>query len=344
MADIATDAASAPHPDAGARDRGSFTRKLRYFGGKVAGAAISLFAVIFTAFFLFRIIPNDPVRTMTKGRPMTPEQMADMRRSFGLDDPMSEQFVNYLKGVVQLDFGNSLQYSRPVTELIGDRIWPTLLLVGTSLVISAALGLKLGVNGAWNHGSTSDRINTGIALTLWSVPSFWLGLIFIVLFSSGLGLFPTSGMKSPNVTGFEAVLDTAHHMVLPTITLVAVVYAQYMLIMRSSLLDEMGNDYLTTARAKGLRDSMVRRRHGVPNAMLPTITLLFINLGFVVFGAVLVETIFSWPGLGYLFYEGLYVPDLPLVQGLFIFFSAAVILMNLLADLLYPIIDPRVRP
>jgi peptide/nickel transport system permease protein len=133
-------------------------------------------------------------------------------------------------------------------------------------------------------------------------------------------------------------------MVLPLVTLVAVVYAQYLLIMRSSLLDEMGTDYLVTARAKGLRDTVVRRKHAVPNALLPTVTLIFVNLGFVVFGAVLVETIFSWPGLGKLFYEGLTVPDLPLVQGLFILFSAAVILMNLLADLLYPVLDPRVRP
>jgi peptide/nickel transport system permease protein len=133
-------------------------------------------------------------------------------------------------------------------------------------------------------------------------------------------------------------------MVLPLVTLVAVVYAQYLMVMRSSLLDEMGSDYLVTARAKGLRDSEVKRRHAVPNALLPTMTLVFINVGFVLFGAVLVETVFSWPGLGKLFYEGLSVPDLPLVQGLFVIFSATVILMNLISDLLYPVIDPRVRP
>ncbi|MGH8827583.1 MAG: ABC transporter permease, partial [Jiangellaceae bacterium] len=236
------------------------------------------------------------------------------------------------------------QYNRPITQMIGERLWPTLLLVGTSVAISAALGLWLGINGAWNHGSVSDRVNTGVALTLWSVPSFWLGLIFIVVFASGAGWFPTTGMKTPGVTGFEEVIDIAHHMVLPVLTLVAVVYAQYLMIMRSSLLDEMGSDYLVTARAKGLRDAMVRRRHGVPNALLPTVTLIFVNLGFVVFGSILVETVFAWPGLGSLFYEGLKVPDLPLIQGLFIFFSAAVILMNLVADLLYPLLDPRVRP
>jgi peptide/nickel transport system permease protein len=271
--------------------------------------------------------------------------MDQMREEFGLDRPMGEQFVNYLTGVLKFDLGQSFQYNRPVVELIGDRLWPTILLVGTALVLSAALGFVLGAAGAWRHGSLRDRVNTGVALTLWSVPSFWLGLILIVVFSPGAGWFPTSGMrKDSGLTGIESVVDIAHHMVLPTVTLVAVFYAQYLMIMRSSLLDEMGSDYLITARAKGLRDAAVRRRHAVPNALLPSVTLIFVNLGFVVFGAVLVETIFSWPGLGQLFYEGLHVPDLPLVQGLFIVFSASVIVMNLIADLLYPFLDPRVRP
>src|SRR5690606_26460263 len=140
-----------------------------------------------------------------------------------------------------------------------------------------ALGLWLGVNAAWNHGSLSDRVNTGVALTLWSVPSFWLGLILIVAFASGTGWFPTTGMSTPGVSGLEEVFDVAHQMVLPVSTLVAVGYAQYLVIMRWSLLDEMGSDSLLAARAKGLRDAMVRRKHGVPNALLPTVTLVFVN-------------------------------------------------------------------
>ena len=194
----------------------------------------------------------------------------------------------------------------------------------------------------------SDRVNTGIALTLWSVPTFWLGLILIVVFAVGVGpvpgLFPTGGIGAPGVVGFFPVLaDRLAHLVLPCLTLVAVLYAQYLLIMRSSLLDEMGEDYLTTARAKGLRDTEVLRRHAVPNALLPAVTLVFLQLGTVVSGAVLVEAVFSWPGLGSLFYQALTVPDLPLLQGLFLFFSASVIVMNLLAELLYPRLDPRVR-
>ena len=180
------------------------------------------------------------------------------------------------------------------------------------------------------------------------MPTFWLGLILIVVFAVGWGpipgMFPTGGMTTPGVHGLLPSLgDHLKHLVLPCATLVAVVYAQYVLTMRASLLDEMGSDYLTTARAKGLRDDDVRRRHAVPNALLPTVTLIFLNLGVAVSGSILTETIFSWPGLGSLFYEALTVPDQPLLEGLFIFFSAAVIVMNLVADLLYPFLDPRVR-
>jgi peptide/nickel transport system permease protein len=297
-----------------------------------------------TSFFLFRILPGDPVRALTQGRAVSPEQLEAMRRDFGLDQPLPQQFLDYCAGLLRFDFGMSYQYRVPVAELIAERIGPTILLAGTGTVIAAAIGLVLGTGAAWRRGSVMDRVNTGVALTLWSVPSFWLGLILIVVLASGTGLFPTSGMTTPGVTGPVATtLDVAHHMVLPVTTMVAVVYAQYMMIMRSSLLDEMGSDYLTTARAKGLRDALVLRRHAVPNALLPTVTLIFLNLGRVVAGVILVETVFAWPGLGSLFYSGLEVPDLPTVQALFVLFAGAVILMNLLADLVYPLLDPRVR-
>ncbi len=340
--------APVPHPPPRVRDRATLRRQVRYVAGRVAGAVGSLVAVMFMSFFLFRIIPGDPVRTMTHGRPISLEQKEQLAREFGLDKSRFEQFIAYVGDLLRFDLGESFQYHTSVVGLIGDRLWPTVLLVGVSVFVSSALGLWLGVKGAWKHGSTSDRFNTGLALTLWSVPSFWLGLILIVVFATGAGpipgLFPTGGMQTPGVEGFELIPDVAMHMVLPLATLVAVVYAQNLLIMRSSLLDEMGSDYIVTARAKGLRDAAVRRQHAVRNALLPTVTLLFVNLGTVVSGTILVETVFSWPGLGYLFYEGLRVPDLPLVQGMFIFFAASVIVANLVADLVYPILDPRVRP
>jgi peptide/nickel transport system permease protein len=324
-------------------------KAVRYVAGRLFGAALSLLAVAFIGFFLFRILPGDPVRTMTEDQAVSLEQLEALRHEFGLDQPLWHQFLDYLGQLAHLDLGTSYQYrgAESVSGLIVEKIGPTVLLVGTATVLSAALGLWLGVRSAWRNGSPSDRVHTGVALTLWSVPTFWLGLMLIIVFAAGLGpipdLFPAGGMRDPYVTGWDLVPNVLHHLVLPVVTLVAVVYAQYLLVMRSSLLDEMGSDYLLAARAKGLRDDAVRRRHAVPNALLPTVTMIAIDLGQVVAGTILVESVFSWPGLGNMFYEALKVPDLPLVQGLFLFFSASVILLNLVADLTYPLLDPRVR-
>ncbi|MEU3897697.1 ABC transporter permease [Streptomyces sp. NPDC029519] len=319
----------------------------RYVAGKLAGAVVSLFAVLVTSFFLFRMIPGDPVRFMTGGRPVSAEQIAAYRREFGLDLPLWRQFTEYCGKALTGDLGTSYQFRAPVVDKITEALPNTLLLTGTAFVLYTALGAFLGTRSAWRHGRLGDRLNTGLALTLYSVPSFWLGLLLIIVLSVGVdplpGLFPTGGMESGGgEEGFAYVVDVAHHLVLPVVTLVAVEYGQTLLVTRSALLDEMGGDYLTTARAKGLRDDLVRRRHAVPNALLPTVTLVFVNLGRTVAGVILVETVFSWPGLGGLFYQALSVPDLPLVQGLFFVFAAAVILMNTLADLLYPLFDPRV--
>jgi len=319
---------------------------LRYGAGKVGGAVISLLAVLVTGFFLFRLIPGDPVKTMTGGRPVSAGQRAAYRREFGLALPMWQQFTDYCGKALTGDLGTSYQFRAPVLDKIAEALPNTLLLTGTAFVLYTALGIVLGTRAAWRHDRLGDRLSTGLALTLYSVPSFWLGLLLIIVFSVGVGpipgLFPTGGMESGGEEGFAYVLDVAHHLVLPVITLVAVEYGQTLLVTRSALLDEMASDYLTTARAKGLRDDLVRRRHAVPNALLPTVTLIFVNLGRTVAGVILVETVFSWPGLGGLFYQALNVPDLPLVQGLFFIFAAAVIVMNTLADLIYPLLDPRV--
>ncbi|GAA3856054.1 ABC transporter permease [Streptomyces lacrimifluminis] len=337
-------AALAAPPDRGPRrNRAAY---LRYGAGKLGGAVVSLLAVLVTSFFLFRLIPGDPVKTMTGGRQVSAAQLASYRREFGLDLPLWQQFTDYCGKALTGDLGTSYQFRAPVIDKITEALPNTLLLTVTSFVLYTALGIFLGTRAAWRNGGPGDRLNTGLALALYSIPSFWLGLLLIIVFSVGVGpvpgLFPTGGMESGGETGFAYVLDVAHHLVLPVVTLVAVEYGQTLLVTRSALLDEMGGDYLTTARAKGLRDDLVRRRHAVPNAMLPTMTLIFVNLGRTVAGVILVETVFSWPGLGGLFYQALSVPDLPLVQGLFFVFAAAVIVMNTLADLLYPLLDPRV--
>jgi peptide/nickel transport system permease protein len=268
--------------------------------------------------------------------------IANLKREYGLDLPLWQQFVNYIGDLMHGDFGDSYVYRVPVLQKIGERLWPTVLLVGVATLISVALGLWMGTRSGWRRGSRFDRISTGVALAMWSTPTFWLGMLLLAATS---GLFPTAGIVYSDTPPdfLSQALDIAHHLVLPTVTLVAVTYAQYQLVMRSSLIEEMGADYLTTARAKGLRDDEVRRKHAVPNALLPTVTLVFLHLGFVIAGAISVETVFSWPGLGRLTYDALRVGDLPLLQGTFVVLAGAVILMNVLADLLYRVLDPRVR-
>lgn len=317
----------------------------RYILSKVGGALISLALVIILGFFLFKLMPGDPVALMAKERPMTAAQMAQLRAQLGLDKPLIEQFWNYLVNVFTLNFGTSYVYKQSVASLIGQYFWNTILLTGTSAVIAIALGLWLGQRSGWKHGTWFDRITSGTSLVFWSVPTFWLGLLLLMIFGGTLQWFPTGGMTSPDppAGALNKVLDVASHMVLPVITMVAVVYAQYVMVMRASLIEEMSADYLTTARAKGLREDKVRNRHAVPNALLPTVTLVFMHLGGLIAGAVTVETVFSWPGLGKLTYEAISGPDLPLLQGTFVVFSAIIILMNLLADLVYRQLDPRVR-
>ncbi len=205
--------------------------------------------------------------------------------------------------------------------------------------------MLIGIVAAWRRRSKADYGWTGFTMATYSMPDFWLGMLLLVTFAVSLGWFPVGGITDTgsDATGIAKLLDQAHHMFLPALTLTLAYLGEYALIMRSSLLDTMREDYLTLARAKGLRDVVVRNRHAVPNALLPVVTLIAINFGFVLSGAIAVETIYSWPGLGLLSYEALRGPDLPLLQGLFVVFSAAVIFFNLIADLAYAYLDPRVR-
>jgi peptide/nickel transport system permease protein len=340
-------------PDASSVSRvpgGDGNRRLRggilvYLARKVAGAIATLLFVLVFNFVLFRLMPGDPAKVLLRGRQISQERLDQLRAEMGLDLPWWQQFWPYLKQTFTGNLGISWsQGNRPVLDLILERLWPTVLLSGTALVLAAGIGMWLGARAGWRHNSRFDRITTSSTLTLYSVPEWWLGLLLILglASTSGLGVFPTHGMTDIRST-LPAWLDVAYHMVLPVTALAVVYIAEYALIMRSSVLDERYSDYLTTARAKGLRDALVLRRHAVPNAMLPTVTLFFLSLGFVVSGAITVEYVFTWPGLGRLSAEALRGPDVPLLQGVFLFFSAGVILMNLLADMIYPLIDPRVR-
>ncbi len=321
----------------------------RYVLSRCLGALGSLAFMLVVSFFLFRVMPGDPARTLGRGRFTTAEQLEEFNRTYGLDQPLPQQFVTFLKNTLTGDLGISLRYRVPVSDLIIDRLWPTLLLVGISTIFATLIGVWLGIRGAWNRGGKFDNVSTGTSLTLYAMPEWWLGLMLIAVFAVGFGpipgFFPTGGLHSVDVdpSSVAGWLDTARHLTLPVVTLTLAYLADYALIMRSSLLDELGEDYLTTARAKGLRDVQVRNRHAVRNALLPTTTLVALNIGFVVSGAITIETVFSIPGLGLLATEALSVPDYWVLQGTFLVASAAVIVANLVANLLYGLLDPRVR-
>lgn len=317
----------------------------RFVIGKVLGALGTLAFVLVFNFFLFRVVESNPVATLFRGRNLTDGQREELTRQFGLDGSKLEQFWRYLEQTVQLNFGRSYATNQPVVDEIWAAAPQTLALVGTATVLSMVIGLLMGISAGWRRGTNQDRVLTTTSIVTWSTPEFWLGMIFLTFFAVRLGLFPTGGISDPSAadSGFGKLLDQAWHMVLPALTLTIAYLGEYALIMRSSVIDVSREDYLTLARAKGLRDSQVRDRHAVRNALLPSTALIAISFGFVLSGAITVETVYSWPGLGLLTFESLRGPDLPMLQGLFLLFSLAVIVFNLAADLLYPYLDPRVR-
>lgn len=322
----------------------------RYVLKKVAQALLTLFFVLVFNFFLFRILPSDPVKFLTRGAGLqiNAVEQQELLREFGLDKPVfPAQFIDYMGDTLRLDFGTSLtvQSGRPVLEVFTGFMWPTLLLVGVSTVTAALLGIWMGIRAGWRRGGYFDRTSMGVSLVFYSMPEFWLGMLLLILFSVNLGWFPVAGRETlgANYTGFAAFADTLNHLFLPALTLTLAYMGEYYLVMRSSLLDVLGEDFIQTARAKGVREKLVLNRHAVRNALLPTISLIALSFGFVLGGAITVEVVFSYKGLGGLTYEAIQSQDFPLLQAIFLFASAAVIFMNLLADLVYGHFDPRVQ-
>lgn len=316
----------------------------RYAIGKVLGSIGTLAFVIVFNFFLFRVVNDDPVESLFRGRNLSDAQKDRLRHQFNLDGSRLEQFVSYLRQTLRGNFGVSLLSKRPVTTEIREALWPTLLLVGTATIMSMIIGIAIGIHAGWRRRSAFDVGSTTFSMFTYSVPDFWLGMVCLGLFSFNLGLFPTGGLEDAgsNATGLAKLLDQAHHMALPALVLAIAYIGEYAIVMRSSLLDTVREDYLQLARAKGLRDADVRRHHAVPNALLPVVSLSALNFGFVLSGAIAVESLFSWPGLGQATLEAIRGPDFPMLQGLFLLFSAALIVANLAVDLLYAYLDPRV--
>ncbi len=318
---------------------------VRFIARKLLSALGLLALVGVFNFFLFRIVDRDPLAKYRGRTKLSPEQRDEMIARFGLNGSKWEQFTRYVGRTVRGDFGRSFDSTRPVSREILDRLPTTLLLVGISTLLTVVIGLWIGARAGWRRGSRFDSWATSSTMVLYATPEFFLGMLLLAFLGGRFGWFPTGGLRDVGAgnTGFAAVVDRAHHLALPITTLTLGYLGSYALIMRNSMLDTLGEDYLRTARAKGLRDSEVMKRHAVPNALLPSVSQVAIGFGFVVGGAILTETVFSIPGLGLATSDAIDNNDLPMLQALFLVSSAAVILFNLLADVLLTVIDPRIR-
>lgn len=320
--------------------------KRKYLVKKIIQSGVTIFFVLVFNYFLFRVMPGNPLAMIMRNPRASQEAIERTRELFGLNESWYVQFWIYVKQLTKADLGTSFLYRLPVTEVIMARILPTVIMVGLAQVVAMAVGILLGILSAWKRGSRIDVATLSFSLITYSMPTFWLGIILIAVFSVGLRWFPTSGMLTPGQTfasTLDMVKDAALHLVLPVLTLSLVLIGEYTLTMRNTLLDVLTEDYMTTAKAKGFDEKTVIRRHAVPNAMLPMITLIAINLGLVIGGTIQVETIFSWPGLGRLMFDALKARDYPLLQGIFLMITLSVILANLVADITYGYLDPRVK-
>jgi peptide/nickel transport system permease protein len=314
-----------------------------YLLRKVLGALVTLTFVLAFNFVLFRAV-GDPVKLLTRSQTHLDEkEAARLREEFGLDKNLFSQFLLYIPDTLTLNFGTSFISGRPVTEVVGERVWKTVVLVGISTLLATVLGMLAGIRGAWRRGSAFDRSSLLGSLVFYSMPEGWLGMLLLVAFAGALGWFPSGGYQTSGLTGLSHINDVAKHVFLPCLTLTLGYIGEYAIIMRSSLLEVLDEDYIQTARAKGLRDDAVRRRHAVPNALLPTLALVFYSFGFVLGGAIIVEAVFSYPGLGLLEFQAIESSDFPVIQAVFLLSSAAVIAFNLVADILYGYLDPRIR-
>jgi peptide/nickel transport system permease protein len=315
----------------------------RYLLSKALQAVVTLWFVLTFNFFLFRVLPGDPVAMLARSEKLTDDDIARLQHELGLDRPMVQQYVIYMRETLSGHLGESLRTGNEVKSLIGVRVWPTTLLVGLGTLLATYFGVMIGIRGGWSRGSRFDTRSQYGSLILYSMPEGWLGMLLLLLFSGWLHWFPAGGYASGNMTGISHVIDVANHLFLPLLTLTLGYIGGYSIIMRSSMIDTTNEEFVQTARAKGVPERRIRKRHVVPNAFLPTFTLIFLSFGFVLGGAIVIETVFSWPGLGYLTYSAISTNDYPVIQAVFLLASAAVIVANLLADITYGYLDPRIK-
>jgi peptide/nickel transport system permease protein len=340
-------------------------RSYRYLAQKITWALLTILFVIVLNFFLFRILPGDPARAGIRDPRLTVEAIEAIRARFGLDkpvincfeslnppkfgecavNPLDTQFFIYIGNLLRGELGISYHSNRPVIDVLSERLWNTILLVAAGQVLSIIIGMSLGVIAAWKLGTSVDYSATVSSLVAWSLPTFFLGIILLFIGSRHFDL-PIGGKSTPGATfanPWDQWKDTIQHLILPTLTFTIIFVGEYMLIMRSTMLDVLSEDYILTAKAKGLNTFQVLKDHALRNSMLPMVTIIALNLGFTVAGAIQIETVFSWPGLGQTIFEAVGRRDYPMLQGAFLIIAVSVVFANLAADLLYSYLDPRVR-
>jgi len=319
---------------------------LRFIAQRLVKAVSVVIGVIILAFFLVRLAPGDPALVIAGQSGAADAQFLDqLRQQFGLDKSMPEQLFIYLKGIAQFDLGYSHRVQRTVASLIGERLPATILLTGAAFLFAVSVGVTLGVLAARRVGTWADSLITVVALTCYATPLFWVGLIFILIFSIQLGWLPALGMFTigADLAGPAFALDVGRHLILPALTLGLFFMALYARLTRASMLEVATQDFVRTARAKGLREGPIVRRHVLRNALLPVIGFAGVQAGTLVGGSVLVETVFSWPGVGRLAFEALLARDYNLLLGVFITTSAMAVVINLITDVVYALVDPRIE-
>lgn len=317
----------------------------RYVIRRIFSGILTVLAVFAINFVIIHAAPGDPVTALMGPNTDDPAMRAALEQKYGLDQPLIVQFGKYLGTAVTGDLGDSYMYNRPVTDMIGERVGATLLLGFTSYLIAAILGTLAGVRSAKREGGPFDFAMSGGAYVASSLPSFWLGLMLIILFSSMLGWLPSYGMTTAraNYQGMEYVLDVAKHMVLPVITLVIVLIPEYFRIAKSSMLQVMNEDFVTTLRATGMPEKRIYGKYVLRNAILPTVTMFGIGMAYLITGVTLIETVFSWPGMGRLVLTAINQRDYPTLMGIYLVMSICVAVVMLIVDLVYAALDPRIR-
>lgn len=322
------------------------TQRSRYVLKRLLQAIPVVVAIVVVNFFLLQLAEGDAADVLAgEAGSATPEYMAQLREKFGLDKPVPVQLVIYMKNVLSFDLGYSFRHDMPVAQLVLDRLVPTLLLMVSTIMLAVGFGIVLGLFAASSLNTWRDNVISFFALLCYATPLFWVGLMMIVVFSLKLRWFPTSGME--NVAqfyeGWDRVKDIAHHLVMPTLTLSLFYLALYTRLMRASMLEQASMDYVTTARAKGLTEKRILFVHILRNALLPVVTMAGVQVGSLIGGSVIVESVFAWPGLGMLAFEALFARDLNLLLGIFLISALLVVAINLIVDLIYSFLDPRIE-